>query len=272
MTIRDLASAPIALPDDGPPPARPSRRRLPRVPLAVLAILAGLVGLAVPLAPVVAEQTTLSWPSAGHLPEETLVPLVPYRPRALTADIPCSAIRAVADRGGGEVLRTRDARSEPVSLGLVVAVDRGQLRIVAGNGRPATAVAEQQQTSLVNAALPADGCVYRYASGDAGTTVTLDGRVVFKDPLLLPPQVEKLRTDLAGAPAGAGLRVEVRPATRFTTSPTPLKKALIALDVLLLAAVLVTAWRRWSGAPPAPSAPARRLHPADVVVAVVTLA
>src|SRR4051794_25038241 len=76
-------------PDEGPPSRRPSGGWL----LAALAAVTVLLGLAIPLAPVVADDPVVSWPKAGTPASSTTIPLVPYRPLSLQAEVPCDGLR-----------------------------------------------------------------------------------------------------------------------------------------------------------------------------------
>jgi arabinosyltransferase B len=71
-------------------------------PLAGRVGLVGVVAaLALPFAPVIAEQATVTWPVPGQPVESSMALLVQYRPAELTATVPCSAVRTATDRGTG---------------------------------------------------------------------------------------------------------------------------------------------------------------------------
>lgn len=253
-------------------PGAPAHRRVrsPWKHVTLLALLAALVGLCVPLAPVRTDDPTVSWPRAGAPVQNTLVPLVPYRPRALTVDVPCSAVQALAARGGGELLRTRDAAGAPSSPGLVIGVQAGRIRVTTGD------------VTLFEGTIRDTPCSFRLQADDSGMAVLAGGALLVRDPDLLPPQIEKLQTDLAGSSAAQGLQVTIRPDARFNSSPSVLKLALLALEVVLLVALLATAWRRWPGrqhadvhrraARPRRRHPHLHLHPADYAVVLISAA
>ena len=73
----------------GPPPRRG---------FGALALLVGILGsalaVALPLAPVMSDQTTVSWPQQGAQPVSTTAFFVPYRPAELHAEVPCTAVLA----------------------------------------------------------------------------------------------------------------------------------------------------------------------------------
>jgi arabinosyltransferase B len=92
-------------------------------PLAGMVGLVGVVAaLALPFAPVIAEQATVTWPAPGQPVESSMALFVPYRPTELTATVPCSAVRTATDRGTGVTI-------------LVIGPDRDGLLIQTGAGR-----------------------------------------------------------------------------------------------------------------------------------------
>src|SRR3954468_16064431 len=108
--------------------------------LALLALAVGIAGMVVAglvaVAPVVTSSSSVSWPPAGGAATPTTALLVPYRPAALDATVPCAAIRAGLDRApatgvGATLLATTLADA---TRGLVVRVTDGALEVLA-NGR-----------------------------------------------------------------------------------------------------------------------------------------
>src|SRR5699024_9504485 len=67
--------------------AEPKRRRKPRSQSFPGSLIVGLIGLiaalAVPFAPVIANDVTVTWPQAGSPPESTTAFFVPYEPEAV---------------------------------------------------------------------------------------------------------------------------------------------------------------------------------------------
>ncbi|GAA2548584.1 arabinosyltransferase domain-containing protein [Pseudonocardia hydrocarbonoxydans] len=210
-----------------------------------LALLTGLLGIGAVLAPVDADDPVLTWPRAGEAPVSTVVPLSPYRPLELRADVPC---------GQGEILRTLPADVDAtLGSGLVVASADGRVTIDSSGQR------------LLDAPVAA-GCAYTVEADAAGTRVLRDGAVVADRPGLLPPQVAVLETSATGD----GLAVEIHTDARYQSSPTPLKTALLVAHGLALLALLVVAWRAWPGRGPGLRRPSP--SPADAVVLVVSAA
>jgi hypothetical protein len=230
--------------DDG------QQRRRSFVLVIALALLTGLLGIAAVLAPVDADDPVLTWPRAGEAPASTVVPLSPYRPLELRAEIPCAALAT-----DGEVLRTLPADVDAtLGSGLVVASAGGRVTVDSSGQR----LLDRPVTT---------GCTYVVESGAAGTRVLLDGAVVVDRVGLLPPQVAQLETSAVGA---AGLAVEIRTDARYQSEPSPLKTTLLVAHGLALLALLVVAWRVWPGRGPGLRRP--RPAPADAVVLVVSAA
>lgn len=239
-------------------PAPPSARR-PYLAVIALALLTGLLGIAAVLAPVDADDPVLSWPRAGQAPTSTVVPLSPYRPLELRAEIPCAALAALDATGGGEVLRTLPASVDAtLGAGLVVAAAGGSVTVDSSGQR------------LLTEPLAGSGCGYTVVADADGTRVLRDGEVVADRPGLLPPQVAELETGAEGRPEAAGLTVELHTDARYQSTPSPLKTALLVAHGLALAALAVAAWRAWPGHGPRPARP--RPSPADAVVLVVSAA
>jgi arabinosyltransferase B len=183
-----------------------------------------LVALALPFAPVIAEQTTVTWPVPGRPVVSSTALFAPYRPAELTVTVPCSAIHAAADRGRAvTVLATG-----PNGDGLMLATDAGAARLLL-DGRV---------VSTTSVAGTARDCRTRVHAGPAGTVVTIgtggDVRTISLagEPV---PKVFAFRTDLDPGHA-AGMAVIARTASPFATGPTTVKTLLVAVQLL---AVLV---------------------------------
>ncbi len=242
--------APGAGPHDemsGPP------RRGPRAGgwwLAALAALTVVLGLAIPLAPVLADDPVVTWPEAGAPATSTSIPLTPYRPLSLTADVPCAALRP-----GGDALRT-----QPVSAGTP---GRG-LSAVTSGGR---VIITSSGAAVLDELLPLGDCTYRVVADQAGTRVLRDGQLLVDRPGALVPQVAELATDAPGTP---GLAATIHTDDRYSSVPSAFKLTLLVLHALALGATLWLATRRWRGRGPGAERP--RFHPADAVVLLVSAA
>ncbi|MDQ2884222.1 MAG: arabinosyltransferase domain-containing protein, partial [Actinomycetota bacterium] len=184
-------------------------------------MLVGMVGVAVgvvlPFVPVIADQTTVSWPAPGHPVVSSTALFAPYRPAELNATVPCSAIRAATDRGGAvTVLATG-----PYGDGLVLRTEAGVARLLSG--------------SRVLSTTPVAGilsdCRTRVHAGPTGTVITIGNTrtiTLAGEPV---PKVFAFRTDLDAGQA-AGIAVTARTASPFATSPSRIKILLIAVQLL----------------------------------------
>ncbi len=227
--------------------------------MGVLVGVGGLVlGVVLPVAPVFADQTVITWPAPQQPVTSSTALFVPYRPAELTAVVPCVVIRAATQRlspvtvlatgpdGRGLVLRTGPAGTQLLLDHRAVSLDMG----------PDTG----------------PDCQVTVTAGPHGTTVTAaDGqRVDFPgDPV---PEVFAFHTDLDPAKA-TGMTVRARTASPFATRPTGLKTVLLVgqvLAVVLAVGLLVAAGRRTRSPPPAEEKRLRgSVWPARCVDAVV---
>ncbi|MEJ2886667.1 arabinosyltransferase domain-containing protein [Actinomycetospora aeridis] len=201
----------------------------------VWALLTLLLGIAVPLAPVTAQDTTVTWPdpaAAAGAPASTQLALNPPRPLGFDATVPCAALRA-----GGDVLRTLPGN--PGNGGLVLASD-GRLASLTVSGRTVAA-----------GPVPAGDCVLGITADERGVRVTQDGAPL---PLacgdcadVLPPIIAQLSTSTDGTPAATGLGVSLRTDDRYASTPGPLKTTLLVAHLAALAVLLVLVYRqgRW---------------------------
>ena len=204
--------------------------------IAVVAGLAGIVlcGLA-PLLPVKQTTATILWPQGpgtdGNVSDVT-APLVSGAPLALDVTIPCTAV-ATLPRSGGLVFSTIPAAGTDASkYGLfvranadaVVVAFRDSVAAVA----PRTAVAGGACSVLhIWANVRGVGADFVDIPGAAGTL-----------PVEKKPQVAGLFTDLK-VPPRDGLAARVDIDTRFITSPTLLKRAVMVLGVICVVAAIV---------------------------------
>ncbi|MDQ4104623.1 MAG: arabinosyltransferase domain-containing protein, partial [Actinomycetota bacterium] len=243
------------MPRRADPNAR-TRRRMGWT-IAALALITGGLGIFAVLAPVVADDPVVSWPRAGQQPTSTVLPLSPYRPLQLQANVPCSTLQELAARpGGGEALRTlpADVGTAP-GEGLVVAAAQGTVTVTASGAE------------VVRQPLPAADCTYQVFADAGGVRVSRDGAGIGVRADLLVPQVAEFQTD--AVQQDEGLSVQLHTDARYESRPTPLKIALLIAHGVGLAALLVLALRWWRGAGPGPTRP--RPSWADAVVVGVSL-
>ncbi|TCK27363.1 arabinosyltransferase B/arabinosyltransferase C [Pseudonocardia endophytica] len=222
--------------------------------MLVLGVLTSLLGLLAVLAPVQAKDPVVTWPAAGQAPASTVVPLSPYRPLQLTADVPCDTARAVQ----GDVLRTIPASVNAAEgPGLLVSTADGRLTVTSSG----------QQ--LYSGPVGDSACSYRLTADASGTTLLRDGAPIAERPGLDPPQVAELATAATGN-AATGLRVQLHTDARYESSPSTSKTVLLVAHLLALAALLVVAWRTWRETARPVTRP--RFSPADAVVVVASAA
>lgn len=226
----------------------------------LIAVIAGLAGVLLcgltPLLPVTRTTATVLWPQ-GPGPDGTVggitAPLVSGAPEALTASIPCAAI-ATLPAAGGLVFATnppdgidasRNGLFVRATADSVVVAFRDTVAAVA----PRSAVAAGACSELRVWADPgAAGADFVGIPGAAGTL-----------PPDKKPQVTGIFTDLKvpDEPGGAipGLTARIDVDTRFVTTPTALKLAVMVLGILCVAVSLLALWvldrrcctRRWAG-------------------------
>jgi arabinosyltransferase A len=219
-----------------PADAEPTAARGPGI-ARLIAVVAGLAGIVlcalVPLLPVRQTTATILWPQAPAGPVgQVTAPLVSGAPLALDVSIPCAAI-ATLPADGGLVFSTVPAGGIDASgnglfvnatTDAVVVAFRDSVAAVA----PRAAVAGGACSTLHIWADPGGaGADFIGIPGAAGT-LAADKK----------PQVAGVFTDLdVAAQPGLSARIDVD--TRFITSPTPLKLAVMVLGVACVVASLV---------------------------------
>ncbi|HUO39493.1 MAG TPA: arabinosyltransferase domain-containing protein, partial [Mycobacterium sp.] len=212
---------------------------------SVAGIVATLLCLLVPLLPVRQTTATILWPQGGSVGSVT-APLVSGAPRALDVSIPCSAI-ATLPADGGVVLSTIPSRA-PVDTtkdGLFVRASADVVvvafRDTVAAAAPRSAIASGRCSTLhVWAGIGGVGADFVGIPGAAGTL-----------PVEKKPQVAGLFTDLK-MPPQPGLSARIDVDTRFITSPTPLKTAVMGLAAVaaVSAIVALAVLDRYSGRRP----------------------
>ncbi|MFR9752765.1 arabinosyltransferase domain-containing protein [Nocardia sp. 004] len=231
-----------------------------------IALIAGLLGfvlaLSTPLLPVRQDRASMDWPQPGTA--SVAAPLVSYEPLRLRATLPCSLLGEVDT---GTVLSTVPAAAEQAtSKGMVVSVADGTLSVLLRDipllSAPlreigsCTALTIESTATATTAELSGasrqDGTPFR-------STVNRDVR----------PQLVGLFTDLdAEQLTGAQVRVDID--SRFSTTPTPLKLAVMIAAALctLLALLALHQLDTADGRRPRRFLPANwwRITPTDSVV------
>jgi arabinosyltransferase A len=198
----------------------------------LVAVIAGIAGVLlcgiVPLLPVKQTTATIQWPQGigpDGLITNVTAPLVSGAPQALDVSIPCQAIGTLPAAGGlvfstipaAGIDATRNGLFVRASGDSVVVAFRDTVAAVA----PRQAVASGACSALHIWANPTS--VGADFTGIPGATGTL--------PADKKPQVAGIFTELQVA-SQPGLSARVDIDTRFITSPTPLKLAVMVLGVL----------------------------------------
>ncbi|OAN39062.1 arabinosyltransferase domain-containing protein [Mycolicibacterium iranicum] len=204
--------------------------------VAVIAGLAGLVlcGLA-PLLPVKQSTATIVWPQSANADgfvSDITAPLVSGAPRSLEVTIPCAAIATLPEDGGlvfstnppGGIDVGRNGLFVRANADVVYVAFRDTVAAVA----PREAVTSGNCSELrIWANVGAVGADFVGIPGAAGT-----------QPPDKRPQVSGVFTDLDVAP-DAGLNARIDIDTRFITTPTLLKLAVMVLGVICVIASIV---------------------------------
>jgi hypothetical protein len=216
--------------------------------------------LALPFAPVSVNEPRVIWPKDPARPESTLLNLTAYRPLALDVTVTCAVARQAQATGptgpaGAVVLATVEP-NWPLSPdeGMVVTAQNDRLQVRAmgrvlvddplagactytisgtGSGRP------EYQGETPDPLDPTVPDLTRLAGpDDAVLTVSRDGTELARATAPLLPSVDMLSTSVTAVPPGA-LRVTLDVDDEFTSSPTPLKRVLIGLLLVMLLATAV---------------------------------
>ena len=216
---------------------------MPDRTVRLLAVITGLVGFLLcalaPLLPVRQSTATIQWPqtaNADGFAGDVTAPLVSGAPKSLAVTIPCRAVASLPAEGG-LVFSTIPADG----------IDAGRNGLFVNANADVVYVAFRNTVAAVapRAAVDSGACSELRIWADVGAvgadfvgipgatgTLGLDKR----------PQVAGLFTDLRVAP-DAGLNARVDVDTRFITSPTVLKTAVMVLGVAaVLASILALAW------------------------------
>lgn len=223
---------------------------MPAPTARLVAVIAGLAGLVLcgltPLLPVKQTTATIMWPQAvnsdGFVSDIT-APLVSGAPRALDVTIPCPAI-ATLPEDGGLVFSTNPPGGIDVGRnGLFVRANADVVYVAFRDTVAAVAPREAVDSGACSelrvwANVGAVGADFVGIPGATGTLAP-DKR----------PQVSGVFTDLEVAPdAGVNARIDID--TRFITTPTVLKLAVMVLGVICVVASIVAlamldrAWSR----------------------------
>ena len=227
-------------------PATAQRRRLPSslVPsdsadapriARIVAVVAGILGVLLcgltPLLPVTKTTATILWPQGGTVGDIT-APLVSGAPLSMDVSIPCQALASLPAEGGLVFSTIPPAGIDASRNGLFVRANADT--VVVAFRDTVAAVAPR-------AAIRAPACstlhIWAGPGGTGADFVGIQGATGTLSPDK-KPQVAGIFTDLK-VPAQPGLSARIDVDTRFITSPTPLKLAVMALGVICVVASIV---------------------------------
>ncbi len=209
---------------------------MPAPSARLVAVIAGLAGLVLcgltPLLPVTQSTAAITWPQSvdadGYVSDVT-APLVSGAPRSLDVTIPCRAVASLPGEDG-VVFSTNPADG----------IDAGRNGLFVRANADVVYVAFRDTVAAVapRAAVDAGECSDLRVWADVGAVgadfVGIPGAAGTLPPDKRP-QVSGIFTDLETG-LDAGLRAHVDVDTRFITSPTPLKLAVMTLGVLCVLA------------------------------------
>lgn len=207
-----------------------------------LAILGSIIGftlfIAVPFMPVNQSQTSLSWPQNGGL-NSVNAPLVGYSPLDLQFRVPISMARELPDKDDGVLVGTMPPEADKATAnGMQVRVRDGVLSVISKN---------RVLLSLNKAEMKdnAGGVVVIHSTPDETSARVPGGFDEDGEPLGdtvkedIRPQVTGVYTDVPSdanpaSTAFAGLDVQIEIDSRFTSTPTTLKIAVMAGGLVML--------------------------------------
>ncbi|MEV5647261.1 arabinosyltransferase domain-containing protein [Nocardia sp. NPDC052254] len=206
-----------------------------------VALIAGLLGalcaIAVPLLPVEVDHTTLSWPQQDSA-RSINAPLVSYAPLSFDATIPGSSMAQLAAHGGVLASTLPAGAPQLEKYGFVARVQP------ALDGRPAQLEVVLRNQSLLTAPIDAiAGATLTVHADMSSTKVDIPGSDI--EAATLPPgdwrpQVVGIFSDL---PKPDGAKVVAQVDSRFSVTPTLLKRAAEVLAVVFTLIALVALYR-----------------------------
>jgi arabinosyltransferase C len=203
-------------------PARPGASR-PLVAVAV-GVFGVLAAVALPLAPVITHDTTVTWPKAGQTPKSTLALFVPYTPAEVHVRVPCPVVETAAQRGKPTTVVGTGLPGQPTK-GFAITTGGNQV-VVALSGR-----------EVLRAPVIAGQCAVAADSDASGSTTRIGGRTATL-PGARVKNVALIATDLSANQAN-GTRVSAKTGDWFENSPTVGKYALIAAQLAMVATAFV---------------------------------
>lgn len=249
---------------DGSSPAPGRKRRGVAIAAAITGILGFILALASAVLPVKQAVATIDWQQTQQ-PTGVVSPLVSYLPQNLVVTLPCgsvtdaptnsllfSTIPAKSANAGSEGLQIRRAPDGAGTDSLAITSRSHLLASI-----PVTALANQPANCRITTSVRADA-----GPSDPSVTVDITGNTFplpgsngdgtkndspvsgeLATDSTTRPQVVGFFTTLPKGARIPGLTAHMVVDTRFSTSPTPLKIALMVIGVLASLASLLLLWR-----------------------------
>lgn len=220
--------------------------RIARLVAVVAGLLGAVLALATPLLPVNQTTAQLNWPQNGTF-SSIEAPLISYVATDLDISVPCQAAAGLEgpQNAGKTVLLSTVPKQAPkaVDRGLLLQRVNGDLVLVVRNVPVVTAPMSQvlgPDCQRVTFTAHADRVIGEFVGLKQGPTTEHPGAPLRgeKSGYDFRPQIVGVFTDLAG-PTPPGLSFSATVDTRYSSSPTLLKMAVMILGLLLTAASLV---------------------------------
>ena len=213
-----------------------------RLVAAVAGLLGALLAILTPFLPVKQTTAELNWPQNGTLDSVT-APLIGYVPTELTITVPCTVAAGLDDTRSVLLSTVPKQAPKAVDRGLLIQRANSDLVVVVRNTPVVVAPMAQvlspacQELRFTAHADKVTGEFVGLTKGrdsdDPGAALRGErGGYDFR------PQIVGVFTDLSG-PAPPGLSFAATIDSRYSTAPTVLKMAAMALGVLLTLAALI---------------------------------
>src|SRR5271165_6058950 len=225
--------------------------RIARMVAIAAGLLGALLALVTPLLPVKQTTAQLNWPQNGVFASVT-APLISYVATDLNISVPCSAAAGLMgpQNAGKTVLLSTVPKQAPkaVDRGVLIQRANDDLVLVVRNVPVASAPLSQvlgPACQRVTFTAHADRVVAEFVGLTQGPNAEHPGSPLRgeKSGYDFRPQIVGVFTDLAG-PAPPGLSFSATVDTRYSSSPTPLKMAVMILGVASTIAALIDATPR----------------------------
>lgn len=204
----------------------------------IVAVVAGAIGillaLASPFLPVTYAKTEITWPQATSSTSAPTVaniaaPNVSYNPVSMDATVPCSLASLLPADGGVLLSTVPKSGVDARKVGLFISATHDNLLVTQRNAVLMTIPREQaQRTPECRIVVHADTAGTR---GEVEGLTVPDSAFDIRDPNARP-QIIGVYTDLPATAPTAGLSFRSTVDTRFSTSPTPLKRTLLIVGVV----------------------------------------